>query len=42
MQTDVLLSEYLKKWYYTYTSVSYTFSQSYCYVAVKRGKRHRQ
>lgn len=39
MQTNVLLSEYLKKWYYTYKPISYTFLQSYHYVAVKREKK---
>lgn len=33
--SNVLLSEYLKKWY-IYKPVSYTFSQSYHNVAIKR------
>lgn len=42
MQANVLLSEYLKKWCYTYESVSYIFSQSYHNVDIKRGKKDRQ
>ena len=41
MQANILLSEYLKKWYYIYKPISYTFSQSYN-IAVKGKEKHRQ
>lgn len=37
MQANILLSEYLKKWYYICKPISYTFSQS-CNIAAK-GKK---
>ena len=41
MQANTLLSEYLKKWYYIYKPISYTFSQSYN-IAVEGKEKHRQ
>lgn len=41
MQANILLSEYLKKWYYIYKPISYTFSQS-CNIAVKGKEKRRQ
>lgn len=42
MQANILLSEYLKKWYYICKPISYTFSQS-CNIAVKgKEKENRQ
>lgn len=35
----MLLSEYLKKWYFTYKPMSHAFSQSYHNVAVQRERQ---